>query len=159
MTKADRPAAPVSKRTKRPSKAQAARAKKAKRREDMLDMVVSGCDRAAIAWKYGVSLATVRREVDRAIDQRRLDAPARYVRLQVERLTKALQTVDRAIEEGDLASVDPLVKLVTALDRYHGLAGALALPPPHLPAPKALALAQGAAPMETKTEIVAEFQR
>ena len=85
----------------------------------------------------------VRREIDRALDERRLDAPERYVHLQVARLTKALRLADYHIEHGDLTAVGPLATLVAALDRYHGLrapspaaAGAppacLALPPPPL---------------------------
>ena len=66
----------------------------------------------------------MRREVDKAIDQRRLDAPDRYARLQVTRLTKALRVVDDALELCDLKAVEPLVKIVGMLDRYHGLAAA-----------------------------------
>ena len=68
-----------------------------------------------------MSLATVRREIDRAIAERRLDAPERYVHVQVARLAKALRLADASIERGDLKAVGPLVRLVAALDRYHGL--------------------------------------
>ena len=71
-----------------------------------------------------MSLATVRREVDKAIDERRLDAPDRYARLQVTRLTKALRVVDDALELGDLKAVEPLLKVLGMLDRYHALAAA-----------------------------------
>jgi AraC-like DNA-binding protein len=102
--------------------ARARRAEKAERRETMFDLVVSGYQREQIAQKLGVSVATVRREVDRAIGQRRLDAPDRYVRLQVMRLNKAQLVVDHALEHGDIRAVGPLVRLAGALDRYHGLA-------------------------------------
>ena len=104
--------------------AQKRRAAKAERHEIMLELVVAGYERELIAQKLCVSLATVRREVDKAIDQRPLDAPDRYVRLQVTRLTKALRVVDCALEEGDLKAVEPLLKVVGALDRYHALAAA-----------------------------------
>lgn len=106
------------------------RAARAKRRGTMLDLVVSGYPRELIAQRLGVSVATVRREVDRAIDERRLDPADRYVQLQVARLTKAMRAVDDALERGDLKAVDPLLKLVGALDRYHGLTARAALPGP-----------------------------
>jgi hypothetical protein len=84
-----------------------------------------------------VSPRTVRREVDRALDERRLDAPERYARLQVARLTKALRLADASIDEGELRAIGPLVKVVRALDRYHGLAdashGVLPGPAPAVP--------------------------
>ena len=104
--------------------AQKRRVTRAERREIMFDLVVAGYSRELIAEKLCVSLKTVRREVEKAIDERRLDAPDRYVRLQVMRLTKALRVVDCALEEGDLKAVEPLVKVVGALDRYHALAAA-----------------------------------
>ena len=48
-----------------------------------------------------VSPRTVRREVDRALEERRLDAPERYARLQVARLTKALRLADASIDQGE----------------------------------------------------------
>ena len=104
--------------------AQKRRVTRAERREIMFDLVVAGYSRELIAEKLCVSLKTVRREVEKAIDERRLDAPDRYVCLQVMRLTKALRVVDCALEEGDLKAVEPLVKVVGALDRYHALAAA-----------------------------------
>src|ERR1700733_5972901 len=74
------------------------RAAKAERHEIMLELVVAGYERELIAQKLCVSLATVRREVGKAIDQRPLDAPDRYVRLQVTRLTRALRVVDDALQ-------------------------------------------------------------
>jgi len=106
--------------------AQKRRVTRAQRREIMLELVVAGYERELIAQKLCVSLATVRREVDKAIDQRALDAPDRYVRLQVTRLTRALRVVDDALQLCDLKAVEPLVKIVGLLDRYHGLAAASA---------------------------------
>jgi hypothetical protein len=59
------------------------------------------------AQKLGVSLAAARWEVDNAVDHCRLDAPDRYVRLQVTRLTKALRVVDRALALCDLKAASP----------------------------------------------------
>jgi hypothetical protein len=90
----------------------------------VFELVVAGYRRELIPQKSGASLATVRREVDRAIDQRRLDAPDRYPRLQVTRLTTSLRVVDDALELCDLKAVESLVKILGMLDRYHGLAAA-----------------------------------
>jgi hypothetical protein len=123
MSTTDKPEIPPATRGQLRALAGARRDERAERREAMLNLAVSGYERELIAEKLGVSVATVRREVDRAIGQRRLDAPDRYVRLQVMRLNKALLLVDQAVEEGDIRAVEPLVKLAGALDRYHGLAG------------------------------------
>ena len=103
-----------------------------------------------IAEASKVSVATVRRELDRAIAQWRLDAPDHYIHLQVARLTKALRLVDIRVDRGQLAAVAPLI---AALDRYHRLQDApkpaanapLAGPP--LPAPP-LALTHAAPPLD-----------
>jgi hypothetical protein len=117
------------------AKSRALRVERAQRREDMLEDVISGVERGVIAAKYKVSLKTVYREIDRVLDQRRLDAPDRYVRLQVERLTRALQTIDRAIDDGDFEAIAYLIKLTDKLDRYHGFGFA----PVHVEPPTRLA--------------------
>ena len=92
-----------------------------------------------------VSERAVRRDVARVIEERRLDAPERYIHLQIDRLTRALRTADRRVERGDMKAVAPLIKLIGALDRYHGLEGRYRREPrlaPMLEAPAApLALA------------------
>ena len=121
------------------SKTRALRAARAQRREDMLEDVVSGVERGVIAAKNKVSLKTVYREVNSALDQRRLEAPDHYVRLQVERLTRAVQSVDRAITDGDIDAIALLIKLTDKLDRYHGFGFAPVHiePPARLPPPPA----------------------
>ena len=134
------PARPLSRRDKQLAKLKAHRAELTARREDMLDDVVSGCSYAFLAQKHKISVRTVRREVDRALDHRHLDRPDRYVRVQVERLANAIKSIDRAILDGDYLAVDPLLKVIEKLDRYHGLAWpqAPAAPaPPRLQAPAA----------------------
>ncbi len=64
-------------------------------------------------------MRTIQREIDRAVAERRLDAPDRFVHLQVARLTKALRVADIRLDRGELAAVAPLVKVVATLDRYH----------------------------------------
>jgi AraC-like DNA-binding protein len=131
----------------------ARRAQKAVARQCFFDALASGYTVEQIAATSNVSIKTVRREIDRALDARRLDAPERYIHLQVERLTKALRLVDFRIERGELAAVGPLMKVVAALDRYHGLKdppkpaadAPLAIPPAP---PPPLALTHAAPPID-----------
>ena len=100
------------------------------------EAVAAGWTVEQIAEMRKVNVRTIRREVDRVLDERRLDAPERYVHFQVSRLTKALRLADAAIDRGELRAVTPMVRLVAALDRYHGLKGEpLALVPPLAPPP------------------------
>ena len=89
--------------------------------QSSFDLLASGYSPEQIAEVRKVSARTIRREIDAAIARRRLDAPERYVHLQVARLTKALRFADAALERGDLKAVRALVQVVAAMDRYHGL--------------------------------------
>jgi DNA-binding NarL/FixJ family response regulator len=55
------------------------------------DLLASGYSPEQIAEVRKVSVRTIRREIDSAIARRQLDAPERYVHLQVARVTKALR--------------------------------------------------------------------
>jgi len=140
MTDHPTPDPKLTRRAQQRAAAQQRRAEKVARREMILDLVVSGYEREAIAQKFSIGLSTVRREVERALDQRRPDSHERYIRLQTARLTKALRAADDAIEQGDLKAIDPLVKVIGALDRYQGLAAPAPAPilPTRAPAPLAL---------------------
>ena len=85
-----------------------------------------------------------RRATERAVERRRLDAGAHYVYLQVMRLTKALRVVDLNLERGDLKAVEPMLKVMAQLDKYHA-------PSAPAPAPPPLALAAPSG-IETGTE-------
>ena len=89
--------------------------------QSSFELLASGFSAEQIAEAREVSVRTIRREIDSAVARRKLDAPERYVHLQVARLTKALRYADAALERGDLKAVRALVTLVTAMDRYHGL--------------------------------------
>jgi transposase len=52
-------------------------------RENYFDLLASGYSCPQIADAAKVSVATVQRAIDRAIAERRLDAPDRYMHLQV----------------------------------------------------------------------------
>ena len=115
------------------AKSKARRAKRVERREAFFDLVASGYSYRQIATAMGVSLATVRREVDKALAERPLQAPERYASLQVARLTRALCHADFKLAHGDIRAFAPYMKLVAALDRYHGCDGRLGLPRAALP--------------------------
>ena len=130
---------PLSKRAEAREAAQNHRAKGRERRQVVFELSVSGFSHHEIAEVLGTSALTVRRIVDSAVAERRLDAPDRYVRLQVARLTKALRHADFRIEKGELRAFGPYIKILAAMDRYHNFGwrlpspdAALGLPPPPL---------------------------
>lgn len=118
------------------------------RRERCFSLMTSGYSLSQIAKMVQASAATVRREIDQALAERRLDAPERFAQVQVARLMKALRLAEAAIELGEMKAIATYLRVVAALDRYHELAAGptprrspeappLALPTP----PKALTFA------------------
>ena len=75
------------------------------RRERCFNLMTSGYSLSQIAKMVQASAATVRREIDQALAERRLDAPERFAQVQIARLMKALRLRrgrDRAWrDEGD----------------------------------------------------------
>src|ERR1700677_4525906 len=131
------------------AKQRARRATRMARRERSFSLLASGYTYNQIAKLVRTSVATVRREIDRALAKRRLDDPERFAQVQVARLIKALRLAEAAVELGELKAVATYLQIVAALDRYHELgrgkpitrrptdAPPLALPVP----PKALTFA------------------
>jgi DNA-binding CsgD family transcriptional regulator len=117
------------------------REERARLRSEILELVVSGYTYEAIAEKLGLSVKSVRRATAKAIEKRRLDCGAHYVHLQVLRLTKAMRVVDLNLEKGDLKAVEPLLKVIAQLDKYHALSAPAPAPPPLALGRPALALA------------------
>ena len=108
-------------RAGRRAAAKSRREAKAAYRDALFDALAAGWTHRQIAEERNVSVRTVRRDIDRAIADKRPDAPQNFVRLQVARLMKALRLADAGLERGELRAVGPLLKVVAALDRYHGL--------------------------------------
>ena len=124
-------------------------------RQSCFELVSAGHSYAEVAQHLMVSERTVRRDVARVIDERRLDAPERYIHMQVDRLRRAMRTADSCVERGDMKAVAPLIKLIGALDRYHGLDARFRREPPVAalpPAAAATALAL-AAPSENLLKV------
>jgi transposase len=97
------------------------RTKGLERREAIFDLFVSGFSHQQIASALKTSSHTVRRVINTAVADRRLDAPERFARVQVARLSKALSHADDRLERGDIRAFTPYLRIVAALDRYHGL--------------------------------------
>jgi hypothetical protein len=90
-------------------------------RQTCFELISAGHSYAEVAEQLMVSERTVRRDVARVIDERRLDAPERYIHLQIDRLTRVLRIADGQVKRGDMKAVGPLIKIIGELDRYHGL--------------------------------------
>ena len=114
-------------RTRARNAAYEQRVAKSQRRRRMLDLLAGGYTHPEIAERCRVSVATVRREVERALAEQQPPASAeRYVEMQLARLNKALRVVDSAMEEDDLRAIPALATLLGEFDRYHGLAAVFA---------------------------------
>ena len=101
------------------------RSEKRGQRRKLLDMVVAGYAYEHIADRFEISVATLRREVDRALAERAPDSADRYIALQLARLQKAMLVVDHAMDAADLRAIPALAILLAEFDRYHGLAALL----------------------------------
>ena len=107
------------------------RSEKLERRRTLLDLVVAGYAYEQIANRFQISVATLRREIDRTLAQQAPDSAQRYVALQLARLNKAMLVVDLAMDRTDLRAIPALATLLGEFDRYHGLAALLSA---HAPA-------------------------
>ena len=116
----EEPAAP-SQRAEARAAAYKRRTKGFERREAIFDLLVSGFSHQQIAKALKTSSHTVRRIVDTAVAERRLDAPEHFARVQIARLTKALSHADFKLEQGDIRAFGPYLKILAELDRHHGL--------------------------------------
>ncbi len=157
----------LSKRQRQREATRARREATAERRQTLFELIVSGHSYEAIARETGLSPSALRRDGGKAIAARQIEAPERYVHLQVARIEKALLAADAAIERGDVRAVTQYLKVVAALDRYHGLAASLAPPEPASPAPEPrlpapappLALTHAAPPLAANADEPALVER
>jgi len=112
---------PLSDWARKRAAGKARRAKLIERREDYFDLLMSGYSVQQIAKAMNMSRFAVRRAIDQALAERRLDGQDDFARLQVARLNKALLCADRSLEVGDMKAIPHFLKVVAELDRYHGL--------------------------------------
>ncbi len=112
------------------AKRRAKRSTRIARRERAFNLTASGYT-SQIAKIVRTSVATVRREIDRALAERRLEAPKGFAQAQVEWLVNALRLAEAATELGELKAAAAYLRIAAALDRYHELAAGS--PPPGRP--------------------------
>src|ERR1700721_3127713 len=93
----------------------ARRATRFARRERYFNLMASGYTYSQIAKMVRTSVATVRREIDRALAERRLDEPERFAQVQVAWLIKALKSAEAAVRAGELKAVATYLQIVAAL--------------------------------------------
>jgi AraC-like DNA-binding protein len=122
------PSAPPSQAPDTAAKRSTRRSTTIARRERALNLMASGYSLSQIAKMVRTSVATVRREIDQALAERRLEAPKGFAQAQVARFVKALRLAEAAIELGELKAVAAYLRIAAALDRYHELAAGS--PPP-----------------------------
>ena len=111
---------PLSDWARKRAAGKARRAKRVERRVAYFDLLMSGYSVQQIAKAMNMSRFAVRRAIDQALAERRLDGHEDFARLQVARLNKALHCADRSLEVGDMRAIPHFAKVVAALDRYHG---------------------------------------
>jgi hypothetical protein len=110
------------------AKRRARRSTKIARQDRAFNRMASGYAYSQIAKMVRTSVATVRREIDRALAERPLEAPERFPQDQVAWFIKALRLAEAAIELGELKAAAAYLRIAAALDRYHELAAGS--PPP-----------------------------
>jgi hypothetical protein len=97
----------------------AGRREAALRKHRIFARLAEGRSHAAIAREENCSLQWIRRIIAEALQAREADPFEEFRKLQVARLSLALQVGHQALMEGKLAAIDPYLKTVKALDRYH----------------------------------------
>jgi hypothetical protein len=98
----------------------AGRREAALRKHRIFARLAEGRSHAAIAREENCSLQWIRRIIAEALQAREADPFEEFRKLQVARLSLALQVGHQALMDGRLAAIDPYLKTVKALDRYHG---------------------------------------
>jgi hypothetical protein len=99
----------------------AGRREAALRKQRIFERLAAGRSHAAIAREENCTVQWIRRIIAEALQARDADPFEEFRKLQVARLSLALKVGHKALMDGDLAAVDPYLKTVKALDRYHGL--------------------------------------
>ena len=99
----------------------AGRREAALRKQRIFERLAVGRSHAAIARDENCSVQWIRRIIAEALQAREADPFEEFRKLQVARLSLALKVGYKALIDGDLAAIDPYLRTIKALDRYHGL--------------------------------------
>jgi hypothetical protein len=110
------------------TKGRARRSTRIARGERAFNLIASGCAYFQIEKIARTFVATVGREIDRALAKRPLETPNRSALAPVARLIKALRLAGAAVELGELKAAAAYLWIAAALDRYHEFARGRPLP-------------------------------
>jgi hypothetical protein len=92
----------------------------ASRKHRIFERLAEGGSHAAIAREENCSIQWIRRIIAETLQGREADPFEEFRKLQVARLSLALKVGHEALMDGKPAAVDPYLKTIKALDRYHG---------------------------------------
>src|SRR5271165_5542501 len=97
---------------------------KARREQRIVGLLNRGVSIPEIAAREDVTEKRMRAVVRDILARRMPEPPEQFLALQVSRLNEALLVACGAMAAGNLQAVDPMVKIMRELDRYHGLVAA-----------------------------------
>ncbi len=128
------------------TEARAARLKEFKREQLIVDYLNRGAPVAEIAARIDVGEKRMRAIIGEILARRMPLPPEEFAAIQVSRLNEAMLIAFSAMAPANLKAVDQVVKIVRALDRYHGFVPAARrrLAPDSFPARRPDALPKGA---------------
>jgi DNA-binding CsgD family transcriptional regulator len=92
------------------------------RRRRIFAWLREGLSYDEIAAEEGVSRERVRQIVSEVLRKRAVDSGADHAKLQLDRLTPAMQLAAEAISRGDVSAISPYLKVIDRLDRYQSVA-------------------------------------
>src|ERR1700691_6130294 len=94
------------------------------RRKRIFARLREGASYEEIASEECVSRERIRQIVSEVLQKRSVDSGADHAKLQLDRLTPAMQLGAEAIAAGDVAAIAPYLKVLDRLDRYQTAASA-----------------------------------
>jgi hypothetical protein len=93
----------------------------------VLAAVINGMSLADIASTENMSLKSVERAIRTELRKRWIAPAQDYARLQIARLEVIATRLKEKTQDGDLPTIDRLLKIMDRLDRYHGFTKLVAL--------------------------------
>ena len=115
------PKPPPTRRDKAAEVRRKARLKRDSREEWIIDKLNRGMSVAELATRQGVTLRRMQILVREILARRTPSPPAGYLVLQVNRLNEAMIVAYGSMAGGNLKAVAQVVRIVSEMDRYHGL--------------------------------------
>jgi hypothetical protein len=94
------------------------------RRHRIMDRAQRGWSYESIAEAENLTPTRIRQIVRQSLEVREIDPAGEHVRLQIARLDASLRLAAQRVEDGDLAGIDRLLRVLDRLDRYRNAAAA-----------------------------------